>query len=146
MSVFKTSFGKFVPCDKATYKKLKRINHLYTQFAWNEAYRWDKSQRRNPEKRTFRRYSAAVKRKIKVPFTEAVLFEPFYKLRVSSPTERYPKRYVYNTLLWDDFTDDMDSVRALKDTAEEVVPLKLSAEQIDDLLVKIEAWKAAMVF
>ena len=41
-TVHRTSFGMFVPCDRQTYRKLKRIRHLVT-LAEAERRRWDRS-------------------------------------------------------------------------------------------------------
>jgi len=70
-TVFQTRFGMFVPCDRETYRKLKRIRHL-AGFAEVMARRWTRAQRRLPKNRVFRR---GRERRV---VTDAMLFGPFW--------------------------------------------------------------------
>ena len=83
---FRTSFGMFVPCDRETYRKLKRIRHLAT-FAEAERRRWDRSQRRLAHNRAFARRRGG--RMLREAVDAArMIFAPFYELAPAHPSLR----------------------------------------------------------
>ena len=142
--VFRTSFGLYVPCDRATYRKLKRIRHLAT-FAEVERRRWDRSQRRLPHNRTFKRHRLrdASGRFVREPVDpKRMMFAPFYELLAADVSLRFPPdaRLARETELLSRFFADYSAARNPKPTAAEVAPLKLSSAEIDDLLTRIEVW------
>jgi hypothetical protein len=65
------------------------IRHLAT-FAEAERRRWDRSQRRQPHNRTFKRRRASGKI-VREPVDAArMIFAPFYELIPAEPTSSYP--------------------------------------------------------
>lgn len=137
---FETKFGKFAATDKATYKKLKRINHLLHQVARPWADRWARAQYRLPHNRTFRLKGKTLTCK------DSWLFAPFYTPKTESYRE-WTGGHTYRnatritlaeTPLLAQFRADYQNARHPKDTAEAVQPLTLTAEQIDTLLAQIE--------
>ena len=143
-TVFRTSFDMYVPCDRATYRKLKRIRHLAT-FAEAERKRWDRSQRRLPHNRMFKRYRLrdANGRFFREPVDAArMIFAPFYDLQAADASLSLPPdaHQARETLLASRFFDDYRAARHPKPTAAEVAPMKLSHAEIDELLAQIELW------
>jgi hypothetical protein len=144
MNVFRTSFGQYVPCDRATYRKLKRIRHLAT-FAEAERKRWDRSQRRLPHNRTFKRHRLrdAAGRFVREPVdARRMIFPSFYELVAADPSLGLPPdaRLTRQTELFARFFADYRAVKHPKPTAGEVGPLKLSIAELDELLTRIEVW------
>jgi hypothetical protein len=140
-SIFPTGFGMFAPCDRQTYRKLKRIRHL-AGFAEVERRRWDRSQPRLPHNRTFKRRRASGKI-VREPVDEnRMIFKPFFELRPVEPTSVYPvdARLAGPTDLHARFFEDYRAARHPKATAAEVRPLSLSRQKIDSLLEQIELW------
>ena len=143
-TAFRTSFGMYVPCDRATYRKLKRIRHLAT-FAEAERRRWDRSQRRLPHNRTFKRFRLrdANGRFVREPAdARRMIFAQFYDLQPADPSLGFPgdARLACATNLMTTFFADYEAARHPKATVAEVLPLKLSIAEIDDLLTRIEVW------
>ena len=87
--VFRTAFAMFVPCDRETYRKLKRIRHLAT-FAEAERRRWHRSQRRQPHNRTFKRRRASGKIVREPVDATRMIFAPFYALIPADAGLAYP--------------------------------------------------------
>ena len=127
-SVHQTSFGMFVPCDKATYKKLKRIFHLFTQFVRPWEDRWQRSQARQLHNRHF------TLRKVRYEVKDSWVFRPF--------SDFLKNNRVVPSDLWRDFSADYWAARTPVKTPEEVKSPKLSVAQIDKLLMDIEAFVA----
>lgn len=155
-NVFETSFGKFCPCDKATYKKLKRIRFLLEkEKKTNGRFKW--FWRKAPQNRCIRDKKAGTV----TPVSEPVLFEPFYtkvalpenswfawlrkdyadqpKRLASLPVPEQNKFKIEETQLLQDFLADRVNARFPQEKAEYVKPLKLTIEQIDSLLNALEA-------
>jgi len=122
-TVFQTRFGMFVPCDRETYRKLKRIRHL-AGFAEVMARRWTRAQRRLPKNRVFRR---GRERRV---VTEAMLFAPFW----------FPGAQAMATPLLVRFMQNYGRARYPVPTVGEVLLLGLDAVEIDLLLERIETW------
>jgi hypothetical protein len=122
-NVFETRFGMFVPCDRETYRKLKRIRHL-AGFAEVMARRWTRAQRRLPNNRVFRR---GRERRV---VTERMLFGPFWvagSRAVATPLlVRLMQAY--------------GRARHPVAVREEVEALGLDAGEIGALLERIEEW------
>ena len=129
--VFVTRFGQYVPCNRPTYRKLKRIRHL-AAFAEAMARRWTRAQRRLPKNRVFRRGRA---RRV---VSDAMLFIPFWQPRAGS-VEGSPLHAGVTPLL-EMFMQDYRSARNPVLTEAAVVPLKLAGEEIDALLAALERW------
>jgi len=143
-SVFRTSFGMFVPCERATYRKLKRIRHFAT-FAEAERRRWDRSQRRLPHNRNFKRFrlrDANGRFVRELVDARRMIFAPFYALDAADTSLGFPPdaRLARQTELLTRFSADYHAARHPKSAAGEVQPLQLSLAQIDDLLTRIEVW------
>ena len=139
-TVFRTRFGMFVPCDRETYRKLKRVRHL-AAFAEAERRRWGRAQRRLPQNRTFpRRRDGRRVRELVRP--GRMIFGPFYALAPAGPEARLPAnaRLATGTEMLSRFFADYDAARHPVTTAEEVGPMRLSAAEIDELLERIEVW------
>jgi hypothetical protein len=140
----RTSFGRFVPCDRDTYRKLKRIRHL-AAFAEVDRRRWDRSQRRLPKNRVFirRRGSAVVREPVDAL---RMIFAPFYGLRLASHAggmcAAYPPdaRLAEESELMARFMNDYHSARHPVANPADIRPLSLSATEIDALLQQIELW------
>ena len=131
---FETSFGKFVPSDRPTYRKLKRIRRL-AAFAEAMASRWSRAQRRLPKNRFFRRGRS---RRLA---TDAMLFIPFWQPRASPDAADRTVRFVAaETPLLRVFLEDHRSARHPVDVPASVVPLKLAPDELDALLAALEAW------
>jgi hypothetical protein len=143
-SVFRTAFGMYVPCDRETYRKLKRIRHLAT-FAEAERKRWDRSQRRLPHNRTFKRFRLrdANGRFAREPVdARRMIFAPFYDLDAAETSLGFPRdaRLARETDLMTRFFAAYRAARHPKPTAAAVEPLKLSVAEVDELLTRIEVW------
>ena len=145
VTTYRTRFGMFAPCDRETYRRLKRIRHL-AGFAEAERRRWDRSQRRLPHNRAFRRRRGG--RVVREPVSaERMVFGPLYELRPAGEAEAgagaaWPAgaRLARPTELFSRFFEDYHSARRPKATAGEVRPLKLAPAEIDRLLGQIELW------
>ena len=140
-SVFRTSFGMFVPCDRETYRKLKRIRHL-AGFAEVERRRWDRSQSRLAHNRKFKRRRPSGKI-VREPVDECrMIFLSFYGLSRAAAAACMPvdARMACTTPLHERFFESYRAARYPKPTAAEVQPLALSREEIDWLLEQIEVW------
>jgi len=131
----RTSFGMFVPCDRETYRKLKRIRHLAT-FAEAERRRWDRSQKRLPHNRTFKRRCGLGRPVRERADAARMIFQPFYSL---VPAEG-DVRMAQESDRMKCFFEDYRAARYPKPAAADVTPLKMSIEQIDALLIEIELW------
>lgn len=131
-SPIQTSFGKYVPCDRATYKKLKRINHILHQCARVWADRWERSQKRLPHNRyyTFKKVRFMVK--------DSWIFSQFWTIGTGRQSN-----CLMPTPLYKQFLDSYKSARYPKEKSEQVVPLSFTTEEIDRLLADIEAFAAA---
>ena len=138
---FRTSFGMFVPCDRETYRKLKRIRHLAT-FAEAERDRWDRSQRRLPHNRTFKRRRGPGRPVRELVDEARMIFALFYELHPADPALALPAdaKIARQTDLMARFLDDYHQARHPKPQAAEVLPLKLSIDQINEILTQIEVW------
>jgi hypothetical protein len=142
--VHRTSFGMFAACDLETCRKLKRIRHL-AGFAEVERRRWDRSQRRLPHNRAFKRRRNG--KLVREPVdAQRMIFEPFYELRPVAPAAP-PKtplpadaRLAGETPLLSQFFEDYREAKRPKADASEVRPLMLTIAQIDALLEQIELW------
>lgn len=141
LTVHQTSFGMYVPCDRETYRKLKRIRHL-AGFAEAERRRWDRSQRRQPHNRTFKRRRASGKVVRELVDGSRMIFAPFFALVTVDAAPGYPPdaRLTKPTELFVRFFDDYQAARHPKSNAAAVTPLKLSIHEIDALLEQIELW------
>lgn len=140
LGVYRTSFGMFVPCDRETYRKLKRVRHL-AGFAEAEARRWDRSQRRLPHNRAFKRRRGG--RLVREPVDEGrMVFAPFYELKAAVPGRglREDARVVCGTALLAAFRADYDAARRPVPEAGMVAPMQLAAHELDELLERIEVW------
>jgi hypothetical protein len=140
-TVFRTGFGMYVPCDRATYRKLKRIRHLAT-FAEAERKRWDRSQRRLPHNRTFKRRRTSGRPVRELVDPARMIFQPFYALHgadsaLGLPPDARPAR---ETDLFARFFADYRAARHPAATPAEVVAPTMSPAEIDDLLTQIEVW------
>jgi hypothetical protein len=138
---FRTSFGLFVPCDRETYRKLKRIRHL-AAFAEAERRRWDKSQRRLPQNRTFKRRRSSGKVVREMVDVARMVFAPFYNLPPTDPSLGLPAdaRVCRETELFARFFDDYRQARHPQADASAVGPMNLKAAEIDALLEQVELW------
>lgn len=137
-NTFETKFGKFAATDKATYKKLKRINHLLTQVALPWVHRWERAQRRLPHNRVFRIKGQRLTCK------DSWLFNPFYEVPpktvvTSGVSFRNPNQTAaVPTSLLKQFREDYSIARHPQDKAEDVKPLTLTEGQIGGLLSQLE--------
>ena len=142
---YPTRFGMFAPCDKETYRKLKRIRHL-AGFAEAERRRWDRAQRRLPHNRAFKR------RRCRVVTPEPVderrmLFAPFFAPQSAAPSSTDSKfnwppdaRLTAATELHARFLRDYQAARHPRPEPQDVRPLSLTPPEIDALLEQIELW------
>jgi hypothetical protein len=131
----RTSFGMFVPCDRETYRKLKRIRHLAT-FAETERRRWDRSQRRLPHNRAFKRRRGPGRPERELVDATRMIFQPFYELVPAEGAVRIAQESDRMRCFFEDYC----AARHPKPAAADVTPLKMSIEQIDALLTQIEVW------
>jgi hypothetical protein len=139
VTTHRTSFGHYVPCDRETYRKLKRIRHL-AAFAEAERARWDRSQRRLPHNRAFkrRRGGAVVREPVDA---RRMIFSPFFELRPAAAMELPADAVLASgTELRALFTEDYYNARRPVADPAAVRPLKLAPQQIDELLEQIELW------
>lgn len=120
---FQTRFGMFVPCDRATYRKLKRIRHL-AGFAEVMARRWTRAQRRLPKNRFFRR--GRQRRAV----TDAMLFAPFWLAGSKALATPLLVRFMHGYA----------RARHPVATRDDVAPLGLEIAEIDALLRQLELW------
>lgn len=137
---YPTRFGMFAACDRETYRKLKRIRHL-AGFAEAECRRWNRSQRRLPHNRVFkRRRGGKVVREL--VSAERMIFAQFFEFGPVDPAPGWPgdARVARGTQLLARFYADYGNARKPKVLPAEVVPLKLSPAEVDDLLGRIELW------
>ena len=126
--MFTTSFGQFVPCSIATYKKLKKIRNLIGRVdAW--AYRWDRSHRKLPKNRY---YTWAKKRHM---VDDSWVMPSLWTIQGES---------IVQTPLAVKYWESYESARHPKATVEEVKPMTISEEEIDILLHEIENFLARM--
>jgi hypothetical protein len=141
--VYRTSFGLFAACDLETYRKLKRIRHL-AGLAEAERRRWDRSQRRLPHNRAFRRRRNGWLVREAVD-AQRMIFAPFYELRAATAAEQVSPlppdaRLAQETELLRQFFDDYRQARQPKSDPVDLRPSKLTITQIDALLEQIEVW------
>lgn len=139
-TVFRTRFGMFVPCDRETYRKLKRVRHL-AAFAEAERRRWDRAQRRRPQNRAFTRRRDG--RPVREPVRPGrMIFAPFYALAPAGPAPGMPAdaRLARGTELLSRFFAAYNAARHPGAQPADVRPMQLSAAEIDELLERIELW------
>ena len=138
--VFRTRFNLYVPCDRETYRKLKRIRHLVS-FAEAERARWNRSQRRLPHNRAFTRRRGG--RLVREPVDAGrMIFGPFFELHPAPAGLRLPqdaKLAAGTELLTRFYEDYLNAKRPVPDPAA-VKPPRLTARQIDQILEQIELW------
>jgi hypothetical protein len=139
--VYRTSFNMFVPCDRETYRKLKRIRHLLT-FAQAERRRWDRSQRRLPHNRAFKRRRSSGKIVRELVNEARMISTPMFELRAAPPSLGMPAdaRVARQTELHENFMHAYHAARDPKPAPEAVAAMTLTKEQIDALLTQIELW------
>ena len=124
---FPTTFGMYAACDKATYKKMKRLNHLLHQCAQPWANRWSRSQCRLPQNRYFWFKGPGLKTRKMVK--DSWVFEPFWTIRpLRSESGITP------TPLYMRFLESYRAARYPVADPEQVKPLTLSDKEIDLLL------------
>jgi len=125
IETFKTSFDQYVPCDKATYKKLKRIVHLFTQHVRPWANRWERSRNREEKNRYFVFNKKEHQHKKKTHMvTDSWVFAPLFNRDGDILTM---------TDLHRDLFADCWSARTPVANPEQVQPLKLSLAELDKL-------------
>jgi hypothetical protein len=137
---FRTSFGMYVPCDRERYRKLKRIRHL-AAFAEAERRRWDRSQRRLPHNRAFKRRRGG--RVVREAVDAArMIFAPFYELPPADPSLGLPPdaRPARETGLLPRFLADYHGARRPVPDAAAVRPPALTIAEVNALLERIEVW------
>jgi hypothetical protein len=140
IKVFRTRFNWYVPCDRQTYRKLKRIRHL-VGFAEAERARWNRSQRRQPHNRVFKRRRGD--KVVREPADASrMVFAPLFELRPAPPAMGLPPDALLaaGTELLTLFYADYLSARHPVPDASAVKPPRLTAMQIDELLERIELW------
>ena len=120
---FKSKRG-FHPCDYTTFEKLKTIKKWY--YEWLHAHaEWERWYRKEPQNRLIRRTivkDGLKTREIVGPRPEPVVCPYFGKGGT-----------------W--FLGDFDNARMPRTTAEEVMPLSHTIDQINQLYFKIKTWK-----
>ncbi len=151
-NVHTTSFGMFAPCDRPTYKKLKRIRHLLEQVCKRRNAQFARYWRKARHNRVIRDKKAGTE----TPLSEPKLFAPFFEkvdlwARIPSNLRKY-YNYSWNdtdaqsrwgvesTQLLKDFLCDHASAKRPVVKVEDVIPLRLSVKQIDALLAQIEEY------
>jgi hypothetical protein len=137
-TTYRTSFDRYAPCDRPTYKKLKRIRHLLT-FAQVMARRWTRAQRRLPHNRVFRRG------RDRKPVTDALIFGPFFQpalfeLYLPRTGLTIKETRAHPTPLLAQFLADYQNARTPISSPAQLQPLHLSPHQIDALLTPLEDW------
>ena len=139
-TVFRTRFNLYVPCDRETYRKLKRIRHL-VGFDEAERARWNRSQRRQPHNRLFKRRRGG--RVVREPVDATrMVFAPLFELRPAPETLRLPPdaQLAHGTELLTLFYEDYLSAKHPVPDPAAVKPPRLTAPQVDQLLEQIELW------
>lgn len=144
----------FHPCDYATYRKLKLLNHAYLK-ALRIARAWERWQRKDPHNRVIRRriknakgqtigYEAPTPRE--EPCVCPVFTQKFLEVRYVDKKGNVVKEgFAAPKVVTDDFGVVADYAAARKPVkdAKDVRPLRLSVETIDALVERAQAWLAS---
>lgn len=142
-NVHQTRWG-YVATDYETYQKLRRLQYLVLLSSIAEAkhYRWDRKQ---PQNRFTHRWVRNEKgQKIKCIKDSRIPspkhgYDTFWiqsKIQASSDPFSYFLR-IYELII-----EDYQRAKFPKSTIEEVKPIKLTKQQISDMLEDAEAWYA----
>ena len=149
MSAFKSRFG-WHPCDYATFRKLKTLHKLYWQAVYQKAA-WERWERKEPQNRVMRPrirnaegqvvgYKPAMPRP--EPKLNGFLKKQTYKTRYNRSGLYLGKEVERERVVWAFVPEygwqDYKNARMPVETPEQVIPLKLTIEKIDELLASVQ--------